>query len=581
MFIGVESLTILRFPLPLLELSPTSATMPEQVEVRSRNGCANCRRRRRKCTEERPRCKGCVSRDLPCEYTSFRLRWAETDGAAQKRRPAQKHRKRRQAEEQSIENQNHNDAQVPTEHFYHIPSGTAFISNATLIARQLEGRDAGESDNGVSPTTEGGGDVDVDSEGDPESWELVDDEIFAHMNLPPDQFTSPGERIAFAYWFNHLSGVLPAYDSAENPYRRLSTLALASPVLLDTIISLATEYMYCHGRAAPNVVMQRHDKALASLREALISCDNPAALDATGEQLSSRQSTLAAVLLQICNLVFIGGSGVDVHLACAMHFLRDLDYIDHPVDDFLPRLLVQRFAMLDVTLAILRHRRPHLPPGFWLFLPDDKYDRTVPSFREMTGCPQPVLGFLARLANLSVDLRDAATSEAKYDGLRRASTLETDMRIYARSRVTFRSNRPTKTRHLDTLSQCFYWCAHLVLQRIIYKDAPGSQRVQQTIEELVRLIKSMPPGCGPDSSLPFPFYLTAREAISPEHRTWVRERNDMLKKVYPGRIRDALMLLLEEIWESVDENRAQRETLDCGMDETIERLERSRDFCLF
>ncbi|KAJ9137894.1 hypothetical protein NKR23_g8791 [Pleurostoma richardsiae] len=479
------------------------------------------------------------------------------------------------------------DAEPSDVRLYQVPTSGSFISNAALLARQLQEQEARleaqlrEHQHSPLAHTEEECDGDGASDELQGTWELVDDDILEHLELSPEVFGSPGERIAFAYWFNHLSGVLPAYDSADNPYRRISKLALASPVLLDTIISLATEYMYCHGHAAPNVVLQRHDKALASLRQALVSCDNTSAFDDSGSGLSPKQATLAAVLLQIANLVFIGGSGVDVHLACAMHFLQDLGYIEQPVEGFVARLLVQRFAMLDVTVAILRHRRPHLPVSFWLFLPEDKYDRTIPSFREMTGCPQPVLGFLARLANLAADLRENPGAEGRYDVLRRASTLDTDMRIYARSKVTLRSMRPTKTRHLDNLSQCFYWSAHLILQRLIYRDSPGSWRVQQTVEDLVRLIKSMPPGCGPDSSLPFPFYISSREAVTTDHRAWVRERNNMLKQVYPARIRDSQMALLEDIWRVIDENRLERETWNDNATSVIVTLERSRDFCLF
>ena len=381
-----------------------------------------------------------------------------------------------------------------------------------------------------------------------------------------------------------MSGVLPAYDSASNPYRKLSALALASPVLLNTILSLATEYMYCHGRAAPELTMQRHDRALGSLREALLapspSSDSSLILnESNGESLGPKQSTLAAVLLQIANVVFTGGTGVDVHLACAMHFLQDLDYVDQPVQEFLPRLLIQRFAMLDVTTSILRHRRPYLPLSFWLFIPDGNYDRTEPSFREMTGCPQPVLGFLARLSNLAADLAERKFTE--YDVLRKASTLDTDMRLYARSRVTFSSDRPAAARHLDSLSQCFYWSAHLILQRVIYRDSTNSLRVQQTVSEIVKLIKDMPLGCGPDSSLPFPFYLSSREAVTHEHREWVRERNQQLKQVYPGRLRDRVMAVLEEIWVAVDEERGKLTAVNKSIDDTVTDLERRRDFCLF
>lgn len=413
-----------------------------------------------------------------------------------------------------------------------------------------------------------------------DGWEFNDDDL--SPGIDPNAFSSPSERIAFAYWSKYLARVLPAHDSEENPYQRLSSLAMASPVLLDTIISLATEYMYCHGHTSPELVAMRHEKALSSLKQALRTASRHDSASETPSPLSPAQATLAAILLQIANTVFTGGSGVDTHITCAAYLLREQGYIDTPTQDFLPRLLVQRFAILDVTTAILRRRKPHLPLTFWFFVPDEAYDRTSPSFREMTGCPQPVLGFYARLSHLAADLKDSGGGQdEKYAILRKASTLETDMRMYARSRVTFTTTRPSPARHLDTLSQCFYWCAHLILQRVIYRDSPASPRVQHTVRDIVMLIKSMPLGCGPDSSLAFPFYVSSREAITEEHQNWVRQRNQELKLVYPGRTRDTLMMTLEQIWAVTANIKTDSCKSRSELDTVIEGLELSRDFCLF
>jgi hypothetical protein len=91
----------------------------------------------------------------------------------------------------------------------------------------------------------------------------------------------------------------------------------------------------------------------------------------------------------------------------------------------------------------------------------------------------------------------------------------------------------------------------------------------------------MPLGCGPDSSLAFPFYVSSREAVTEEHQTWVRQRNEELKRVYPGRTRDTLMLTLEQIWAVTADINTDSCKLRGDVDSVIEGLERSRDFCLF
>jgi len=385
---------------------------------------------------------------------------------------------------------------------------------------------------------------------------ILDDITFGVVS--PLSFKSPGESIAFVYWFKHLCGFIQAHDGAQNPYRKFSMVALSSPLVLDTIISLATEFMYYLGHMSTELAVKRNALALRSLRKALTTSDPSGGSHEShesrclsGDELSLKQATLAAVLLQIANSCFVGWIGVHPHLACAIYLLRDLGYIRSPVTDFIPRLLIQRFAMLDINASLIHHRRPHLPLSCWLYMPNDNLDESEPSFREMTGCPQPILGFLARICNLAADLSENHRDESEI--LDEAFVLETELRLYELSHIkTTRNNDSIDTRHLDTLNQCFYWCTHLVLQRRIYRDSVHSARVQKTVSTLIGLMKSMPIGCGPDSSLSLPFHLTTREAIREEDRAWARETNQKMKPIYPNRTRDELMANTEAAWQQAD-----------------------------
>ncbi|CZR51396.1 uncharacterized protein PAC_01271 [Phialocephala subalpina] len=55
--------------------SPQSQTSGRRVK-HSRNGCASCKERRLRCSEERPSCQRCLDDDRSCEYV-LRLIWAE------------------------------------------------------------------------------------------------------------------------------------------------------------------------------------------------------------------------------------------------------------------------------------------------------------------------------------------------------------------------------------------------------------------------------------------------------------------------------------------------------------------------
>ena len=375
------------------------------------------------------------------------------------------------------------------------------------------------------------------------------------------------------------SNLLSSTDSPSSGYQTLSEFTSASPVLLETIISLATDYLNSSKHSKPSLSLERHDRAIKSLREALSFTNSPSlpTLQPTKE-LSKNITALTATILQIANITFTGGNGAELHFLHALDVIRDLDYINRPPNDVLSRLLVQRYAMLDVTTAILQHHRPHLPQEFWLFAADKRDDIDEPSFHRTTGCPQPLLRVFSRLALLAADLKDGCVTEV--DVLTEMSSLETDLHLFGQFYRPHSINDNTEHCEPTAVGQCFYWSAHIIAQRIIYRDSTSSPRVQHTVNNLVQAIQSLPVGCGPDSLLLFPFYVSSREAITPQHRNWVRERNRQMKEVYPSPQHDALMVLLEEVWIVLDVGCQQRDDFNKHEDVDIRDLEMRWDLCL-
>ncbi|CAH0025587.1 unnamed protein product [Clonostachys rhizophaga] len=599
------------------------------AELRSRKGCANCKKQRRKCSEERPRCKGCVRRGVSCEYP-MRL---STNNRPRKRTTRRQPSVSAVTSSSSLTSdiwpaaigshgasavasqyQSARDDPVDLQQTFvrgqDLPSEGGSLKQGAECIPCATGPENGTDDDNEdnnrhynNKTASPGYGADEIAEQRSPRWRsllianfpysidndhdvitpdetilenhgwMLEDWSFERVN--PESFNSLGERIAFTYWVNSLSSRMTARDSDSNPYRRLALLAGSSPVLLHTLIALATEYMYLHNRVAPEVVIKRHQKAMRLLREALEPSQS-AMVAQTAAGLNQDESVLAAVLMQVTNAVFTGGPGVEAHLRSARYFMERQGYFERPQDEFFPRMMVQRFAVLDVTIALLRHRRPYSPPNLWFFSANDHYDQTCPSFCDMTGCAQPVLVFLTRIAFLAADLDEEGIDEA--DALDEGLMLEMEMRNYAHSNGQACENRPES--HLDTLSQCFYWAAHLILQRAVFRDSPYSRRVQHTLSILTNLIKSMPLGCGPDTSLSFPFYITAREYISEEQREWARKRNQDIKRIYPGHCRTTLMALLEEIWAAMDDYSRTTSSQASTLDEITSALERTRDFCI-
>ncbi|KAI1625312.1 fungal-specific transcription factor domain-containing protein [Exophiala viscosa] len=393
-----------------------------------------------------------------------------------------------------------------------------------------------------------------------------------------------GAEIAYNYYFKHVSGSIPGHDRKDNPYRKLCLIAVSYPTLLHTIIAVATDHMYNYGRSSIDLTTSRHSRALKSLQESqkvLAQTEekpksNDSVIGDSGNYsyaysvLSPRDVVLAAILMQIVSNVMTGSDSAEAHMKIAAHFLREMGLLYQPGQSFFPRLLVQRFAMVDVVLSFLRHRDPLAPPDFILYQPNQHFDLSEPSFREMTGCSQQILCFLARISFWNGRVMSGMTP----DIFAEAYLLESEMRVWGGK---YHENLQGKQdcllaipppdsqnsdRNLDVLSECFYWTGHLLLMRRVLLDPTTAPRVQMVRNHLFRLIDCLPTGCGPDSSVPFPFYMAAREAMSADQRAWVRNKHASMRKVYRDRARDLMMASIEEIWAKVDSSTSSHTEVD-------------------
>ncbi|KUL90335.1 hypothetical protein ZTR_02160 [Talaromyces verruculosus] len=400
-------------------------------------------------------------------------------------------------------------------------------------------------------------------------------------NLMFQMFENPGEEIAFTYYFKRVCSCIPAYDCDPNPYRKLALVALAYPVLLHGILSVSTAHMYNYGRSNESLLSSRQARALNSLQVALNAIQNEtdqrrhdgtkseSLLDKVGVYsiLSPREIALAAIMMQTSSVLMTGIGNVEIHMSCAWHFIMDLDYFHRPPTSLFARILVYRFAMVDVVLAHLRFRQPLAGPEFYMYQRHEELDQSDPPFRAMQGCPQPVLCFLSRIASFAADIMQPDSSLEQIQT--RAYGLESEMRTWGQryheamiqdaqihtplprsSRTDLRSDLPHNSRNdLDIVCECFYWTAHLLLMRRVFLDTTWSTRVQLVRRHMFRLMNKLRAGCGPDSSLPFPFYIAAREAVTLDERDWVRRKHRKMLDAYRDRSREYLMISTERIWE--------------------------------
>ncbi|CAI7618114.1 unnamed protein product [Penicillium glandicola] len=372
-------------------------------------------------------------------------------------------------------------------------------------------------------------------------------------------FESNEDRSAWEYYISLVSSNVPAVDGPDNPYRQLSIPALSSPILLETIVCISTEHMLNFGLTSIDRAAKRQQRMLRTLGQNLLSIDAQAACDAgtiVANNKHEREALLTAVVLQGIVVAQTADGVLEPHVKCASWLMQALGYFDEIPQNPIARMTVQRFGMVDVMLAISRQRRPYAPRKFILNQPEvNRWDATEPSFHKMTGCPQPLMCFLVRIAHLACDVSDGLETNTDESAiLNEAFQLDTELRAWG-SRYNgippARCERPP----LDILTECFYWTAHLLLARRVFRDQTCSPRVQHLVHVCFGLMDHLSTGCGPDSSLPQPFYLAAREAVSSEDRVWVRQKHESMTAYYREQQRNSAMELIEQIWETTDKLR--------------------------
>ncbi|KAJ5745168.1 hypothetical protein N7520_010350 [Penicillium odoratum] len=380
-----------------------------------------------------------------------------------------------------------------------------------------------------------------------------------------------------------VSSNVPALDGPDNPYRHLSFIALSSPILRETIICIATEHMLNFGMGSVASAAQRQQRMLRTIGQNLQLVTHSGAcanrdVSSARTNMVDYEALLTAVVLQGVVIAQSEDGVLEPHVRCASFLMETLDYFHNPPRSTLMRMTVQRFAMVDLMLAFSRQRRPYAPRDFVLHRPDtERWDQSEPSFHKMTGCPQPLMCFLVQIAHLAYDVEQRQENEMSADHLlAQAYWLESDLHSWG-TRYT-ESMDDCARPPLDILTECFYWTAHLLLARRVFRNPTRSSRVQHLTHICFRLMDQLSTGCGPDSSLPQPFYLAAREAVTPDDRMWVRQKHLSMTAYYREQQRNMAMRLTDRVWEITDQTESIHLSIS-NADKQIKTLD--EESCLF
>ncbi|KAJ5661811.1 uncharacterized protein N7477_009427 [Penicillium maclennaniae] len=117
--------------------------------------------------------------------------------------------------------------------------------------------------------------------------------------FPDVLFHTEEDRHAWEYYVRLVSSNVPALDGPDNPYRQLSFTALTSPILLETIVCIATEHMLNFGLGTVSTAAQRQQQMLRTIGHSLHGID-ATGIHMTGSAANNidHEALLTAVVLQ-------------------------------------------------------------------------------------------------------------------------------------------------------------------------------------------------------------------------------------------------------------------------------------------
>ncbi|KAF5003301.1 hypothetical protein FDECE_10152 [Fusarium decemcellulare] len=313
--------------------------------ARSRGGCLNCKRRKRKCDEARPGCQACLKRGIQCEGYATPLRWA--NGIASRGRFA--------------------GASIPDSQVV-VMAGTGSSSQDDHDHDSVGHRSTSSpsySTPGHAASSTGTGPSDLSP---PTSIHETQHQIY--------------ER------FLH-SGLHRLYTTEEHCWVQpfFAEMATQSPALV--VIAVAIQgYLDDGGRGLSVTSMERVDLALQTFRQEL-----------SDRHESMQTSTVCAGLL-VCSLCLLQAQPwtMYIELMTDVYDLRNKLATPGqiPIEDMYRRHVLEVMGVMDIPSLVVG--RMSQPIGIWKLLrrlQDHRKDGRVPGVEVVSGMPRSLLDILA------------------------------------------------------------------------------------------------------------------------------------------------------------------------------------------
>ncbi|KAL7267689.1 hypothetical protein RUND412_009711 [Rhizina undulata] len=284
----------------------TGGTTPRPRQIKSRNGCTNCKVRRLKCDETIPECHQCIKRGLACPGYVKQLQWvtkyekymgpdtkASVKAETKRRRNAKVARTRAKGGRSSSE-ESTAVVSPPATTTMSSPVTEATLGAESPLTEDMgwEGKlgiqDGGEFSTGFEAVC--GIDTDISPK---TSSEVVHNAVEIAYSPTPSSMVSIIEHqptVLIEYYFRKVCTIFCCFDSSSNPFRvQISHMVKDSKTLYHAIQGMAAAHM---SKYRPEMVKDGYEHQNEAMRALTTECQ---ALGVRVERV--REETLLGIVV--------------------------------------------------------------------------------------------------------------------------------------------------------------------------------------------------------------------------------------------------------------------------------------------
>ncbi|KAK2043440.1 hypothetical protein LZ31DRAFT_498998 [Colletotrichum somersetense] len=328
--------------------------------VRSRGGCPNCKRRKRKCDETRPECRACQTRGIQCEGYNTTLKW--TNGIASRGRFAR--------------------PAVPD----HGPESTPATSSSCLPAIDNPQPRVGSMSSSTSLGSQGLVPLQVGSTPHPSNTQGLQQSI-SSTSSPSSDVADPKQQLFHRFI---QTGMNRLYATENQSWLKGHFVAMAekSPAFFN--VCGAIQAYFEDGLSVPSLELVDH--ALQTFRSELQT-----------RHESYDASTVSAGLL-LCSLCLLQARPFTIYL----HLIADLYHLQTDMGRLLPTAdhdptvhhTIEVLSIMDMGPLVIGRMTPSM--GIWRHLrkvQDGWQGGRIGGIEVVSGMPRTLLDVLADIGN--------------------------------------------------------------------------------------------------------------------------------------------------------------------------------------